>query len=77
MKDNPCSNCEALLKGNTNKRHSELERTGLSKSVGFHGSQDDEYHYQCKVCGTKFIGDSMGTWQIAWVHGRTKTKLNT
>ena len=63
MTANPCPKCEELLSSDTNKRHSDLQRTGLSKSVGFHGNRDDEYHYACSVCGTRFIGDSCGTWQ--------------
>lgn len=58
----PCMACQDLLDGKTNKRHSELQRSGLSKSVGYHGNRDDEYFYVCKSCGTRFIGDSMGTW---------------
>lgn len=63
MKNKPCSKCQELLGGKANKRHAGLERTGLSRSVGFHGNRDDEYYYRCKACGTKFVGDSMGTWQ--------------
>ena len=58
----PCMACQDLLDGKTSKRHSEIQRSGLSKSVGYHGNRDDEYFYVCKACGTRFIGDSMGTW---------------
>ncbi len=58
----PCIACQELLNGKTNQRHFELQRSGLSRSVGYHGNRDDEHFYVCKVCGTRFIGDSMGTW---------------
>ncbi len=58
----PCMACQDLLDGKTNRRHSDIRRSGLSSSVGYHGSRDDEYFYVCQVCGTRFIGDSMGTW---------------
>lgn len=62
MTKNPCVNCQNLLDGSTSRRHPELQRSGLSKSVGYHGNRDDEYFYTCKECGFTFIGDSMGTW---------------
>lgn len=62
LSNQPCQKCQELLNKRTNIRHSDLERDGVSKSVGFHGRRDDEYLYRCKVCGTRFIGDNMGTW---------------
>ena len=57
-----CSKCQDLLNGKVSSRHDQLERSDLSKSVGYHGNHDDEYFYICRECGTKFIGDSCGTW---------------
>ena len=57
-----CDQCEAMLAQQTGKRHDRLERTGLSRAVGHHGSRDDEYVYTCRTCGARFIGDSCGTW---------------
>jgi hypothetical protein len=62
MNPNPCAECEDLISGKSNRRHASLERSGLSKSVGYHGNRDDEYFYTCRVCQTEFIGDSCGTW---------------
>lgn len=63
MSNQPCKDCSDLLNKTTNKRHSNLRRVGLSKSVGYHGSHDDENYYTCSKCGTKFIGDGCGTWK--------------
>lgn len=62
MSSEPCENCKKLLDGETHKRHEGLQRDGLYKAVGYHGNRDDEYYYICKVCGSRFIGDSCGTW---------------
>ncbi len=62
MTQSPCPNCVPLLEGTTNMRHPNLERSGLQQSMGYHGSRDDEYVYVCNKCGSRFIGDSMGTW---------------
>ena len=63
MRKDPCSECQELIDGKVNSRHSNLERSGLYRSIGFHGNRDDEHYYKCKVCSTIFIGDSCGTWQ--------------
>jgi len=58
MTTKPCPNCQKLLSGEGLSRHDRLKRSVLSKSVGYHGNRDDI----CRDCGTKFIGDSCGTW---------------
>jgi hypothetical protein len=62
MAQSPCLECQDLLSGKTNRRHTALERDGLAQSVGFHGNRDDEYYYVCRNCGARFVGDSCGTW---------------
>jgi len=62
MLEKPCMACQDILDRKANKKHSDIQRSGLSKSVGYHGSRDDEYVYVCKACETRFIGDSMGIW---------------
>lgn len=62
MNASPCEKCKAIIEGNSNAKHSDLERSGLAQSVGYHGSRDDEYYYVCKICGTRFVGDSCGIW---------------
>ena len=62
MTTKPCPKCQKLLSGEGTSRHDRLERSGLSKSVEYHGNRDDEYFYTCRDCGTKFTGDSCGTW---------------
>ncbi len=62
MTTNRCPKCKEMIKTDKAKRHSDLERSGLHKSDGHHGSRDDQYNYTCKVCGTTFVGDSSATW---------------
>jgi len=62
MAQEPCSECHELLSGKTNKRHADLEEKGLARAVGYHGNRDDEHYYVCRICGSRFIGDSCGTW---------------
>ena len=62
MNSHVCSDCQDIIDGKTNGKHSELIRNGLARSVGHHGNRDDEYYYSCKTCGMEFIGDSMGIW---------------
>ncbi|HDL01108.1 MAG TPA: hypothetical protein ENH23_02635 [candidate division Zixibacteria bacterium] len=62
MRSTTCEKCKEIIEGKTSAKHSNLERSGLAQSVGYHGSRDDEYYYVCKNCGTRFIGDSCGIW---------------
>ena len=52
-----------MLAKQTVKRYENLERVGLSRDFGHHGTRDNEYEYLCRACGTQFIGDSSGTWE--------------
>lgn len=62
MNNKACQKCQDIISGKSNLKHEDLERNGLSKSVGYHGNRDDEYNYKCKVCKSNFVGDSCGIW---------------
>lgn len=57
MQIEPCPKCAAIINGSSSKNHDDLQRSGFYKSVGHHGSRDDEYYYTCRVCGSTFVGD--------------------
>lgn len=60
MQKEACEPCKEILEGKSGRKHANLRRNCLAASVGYHGACDNEYYYDCAICGSRFVGDSMG-----------------